>query len=83
MNQGTARGDADGYHLDILPKLKDVKSQVCVLGQVQNFWAKEWRYSINAYALLPAVTAHIDLLNDSSSLQVASFQKYLFEVLMS
>jgi len=41
MNQGTARGDADGYHLDILPKLKDVKSQVCVLGQVQNFWAKE------------------------------------------
>lgn len=27
MNKGTQRGDADGFHLDILPKLKDVKSQ--------------------------------------------------------
>ncbi|XP_039255768.2 uncharacterized protein LOC120332565 [Styela clava] len=27
MNKGTQRGNADGYLLDILPKLKDVKSQ--------------------------------------------------------
>ncbi|XP_078482115.1 uncharacterized protein LOC108951118 [Ciona intestinalis] len=27
MNRGTQRGNADGYHLEILPKLKDVKSQ--------------------------------------------------------
>ncbi|CAK8695776.1 unnamed protein product [Clavelina lepadiformis] len=27
MNKGTTRGDAYGYYLDILPKLKDVKTQ--------------------------------------------------------
>lgn len=28
MNKGTQRGKADGFQFDILPKLRDVKSQV-------------------------------------------------------
>ena len=28
MNKGSHRGDAYGFYLDILPKLKDVKSKV-------------------------------------------------------
>lgn len=31
MNGGTQRGQADGFDLNILPKLKDVKSMVCWL----------------------------------------------------
>lgn len=29
MNGGTNRGQADGFGLEILPKLKDVKGKVC------------------------------------------------------
>ena len=38
MNGGTQRGQADGYDLGILAKLRDVKSMVRTI----RFWILEW-----------------------------------------